>query len=97
MVTLFDEKDLVSFGMYMISDQRKESITNNPEIDDENLKQALLKTVTQYDFNNWIRLNAAYEQEQEDALNEDVSEDTQQSIPFEENNPKVVQLNPRHA
>lgn len=56
MITLFDERDLVSFGMYMISDQRKDSIKNNPEITNNETRKAILKTVTQFDFNNWLAL-----------------------------------------
>jgi len=71
MVTLFDERDLVSFGMYMISDQRKESIKNNPEITNNELRKMLLKTVTQFDFNNWLALKLKSEQEEQENLTTD--------------------------
>lgn len=62
MITLFDERDLISFGMYMISEQRKESIKNNPEITNNETRKAILKTVTQFDFNNWLRYKIKAEQ-----------------------------------
>lgn len=71
MITLFDERDLVSFGMYMISDYRKESIKNNPEITNNQTRKELLKTVTQYDFNNWLALKMKSEREEQENLNEE--------------------------
>ena len=71
MITLFDERDLVSFGMYMISDYRKESIKNNPEITNNQTRKELLKTVTQYDFNNWLALKMKSEREEQENLSEE--------------------------
>lgn len=73
MITLFDERDLVSFGMYMISEQRKDSIKNNPEITNNEVRKAILKTVTQFDFNNWLSLKMKSEQEEQENLEDNVT------------------------
>ncbi len=73
MITLFDEQDLVSFGMYMISEQRKDSIKNNPEITNNEVRKAILKTVTQFDFNNWLSLKMKSEQEEQENLEDNVT------------------------
>ena len=100
MITLFDERDLVSFGMYMISEQRKESIKNNPEITNNETRKAILKTVTQYDFNNWLNYKMKAEQEAledstpitQDEMEEALSpENTKENT---EDNPKIIKLNP---
>lgn len=56
MVTLFSEEDLISFGQYILSDVREESIIKNPEIKSEEQKQVILKSVTPFDYNNWVRI-----------------------------------------
>ena len=81
MITLFDERDLVSFGRYMISEQRKDSIKNNTEITNNETRKAILKTVTQFDFNNWLALKMEADQEVQElsevpeTLLEDTNED----------------------
>lgn len=99
MVTLFDERDLVSFGMYMISEQRKESIKNNPEITNNETRKAILKTVTQFDFNNWLNYKMKAEQAEQEALEDSVSitQDKMEEALSPENtedNPKAIKLNP---
>ena len=56
MLTLFDEEDIISFGSYMISQERKDSITNHPEITNNQDRKEILKIVTPFDFNNWLRI-----------------------------------------
>ena len=73
MITLFDERDLVSFGMYMISEQRKDSIKNNPEITNNEVRKAILKTVTPFDFNTWLSLKMKSEQEEQENLEDNVT------------------------
>lgn len=101
MITLFDERDLISFGMYMISEQRKESIKNNPEITNNETRKAILKTVTQFDFNNWLRYKIKAEQAEQaeqEAL-EDLTPITQDEMEEAlspentEDNSKTVKLN----
>ena len=46
MLTLFDEEDVISFGSYMISQERKDSITNHPEITNNQDRKEILKIVT---------------------------------------------------
>lgn len=98
MITLFDERDLVSFGMYMISEQRKESIKNNPEITNNETRKAILKTVTQFDFNNWLNYKMKAEQAEQEAL-EDAAPITQDEMEETlspentEDNPKIIKLN----
>ena len=99
MITLFDERDLVSFGMYMISEQRKESIKNNPEITNNETRKAILKTVTQFDFNNWLNYKMKADQAEQEALENSMSitqDEMEEALSPEntEDNPKVIMLNP---
>lgn len=99
MITLFDERDLISFGMYMISEQRKESIKNNPEITNNETRKAILKTVTQFDFNNWLNYKMKAEQAEQEALEDSVSitqDEMEEALSPEntEDNPKTIKLNP---
>ncbi len=99
MITLFDERDLVSFGMYMISEQRKESIKNNPEITNNETRKAILKTVTQFDFNNWLNYKMKAEQSEQEALEDStpLTQDEMEKALSPENtedNSKTVKLNP---
>jgi len=102
MITLFDERDLVSFGMYMISEQRKESIKNNPEITNNETRKAILKTVTQFDFKNWLALKMKADQEAQEeqelseipeALIGDTNEDVEDELTNEDDS-KIIQMNP---
>lgn len=106
MITLFDERDLISFGMYMISEQRKESIKNNPEITNNETRKAILKTVTQFDFNNWLRYKIKAEQaeqakqaEQEalEYLTPITQDEIEETLSPEntEDNSKTIKLNPK--
>lgn len=54
MITLFSEEDVLSFGQYMISEERSKSILEAEELTDEE-KQEILKSVTPFDYNNWVR------------------------------------------
>lgn len=97
MITLFDERDLVSFGMYMISEQRKDSIKNNPEITNNEARKAILKTVTQFDFNNWLALKLKDDRESMgDSENpaEVINPEDIEEVAEIEDNPKIVPLNP---
>lgn len=99
MITLFDERDLVSFGMYMISEQRKESIKNNPEITNNETRKAILKTVTQFDFNNWLALKMKADQEAQElsempeTLLEDTNEDIEDELTNEDDS-KIIKMTP---
>lgn len=94
MITLFDERDLVSFGMYMISDQRKDSIKNNPEITNNETRKAILKTVTQFDFNNWLALKLKDDRESMGVSENPEEIEEIENIEEIEDNPKIVPLNP---
>ena len=52
MVTLVDESDLISYGQYMISEERKNLIETHKDIKD---KEKTLKSVTPLDFNTWVQ------------------------------------------
>jgi len=55
MVIFFTEEDLVSFGTYMISKERKDVYLNNVEgIIDQ--VDTLLSQVNTVDLENWVRL-----------------------------------------
>ena len=100
MITLFDDRDLVSFGSYMISDQRKESIKNHPEITSNQERKELLKVVTPFDFNNWLTLKMKADEEAREAmydipeveLPEELEESEESEVPKKS---KVVPLNPK--
>ena len=99
MITLFDERDLVSFGMYMISEQRKDSIKNNTEITNNETRKVILKTVTQFDFNNWLALKMKADQEAQELseVPETLLEDTEADVEDEltnEDNPKIIKMTP---
>jgi hypothetical protein len=53
MITFYEEKDLVSFGEYLLSEKRDALIINNEAF--ENLKQCKerLQAVYQSDLENW--------------------------------------------
>jgi hypothetical protein len=98
MITLFDERDLVSFGSYMISEERRKSIENNPEITRKEDKDRILKVVTQFDFNNWLSAKLKSEQEEQDSIGE---EDKIEDVDYTEDNEdkqkaKIIELNPRN-
>lgn len=97
MITLFDERDLVSFGMYMISDARKKSIEDNSEITNEEVRKQILKTVTQFDFNNWLALKMKSEQEEQEQVSSDSPENivVEESEEDEEDHPKVIKMTPK--
>ena len=61
MVIMFTEADLVSFGEYMISQNRKDFYINNPTIQD-NLEE-LLSQVNNIDLENWMRISNTPQQE----------------------------------
>lgn len=99
MITLFDERDLVSFGMYMISEQRKESIKNNPEITNNETRKAVLKTVTQFDFNNWLNYKMKADQAEQETLEDSTpltQDEMEEALSPEntEDNSKTIKLNP---
>lgn len=53
MVTYFNKKDLVDFGNYLLSDQRKELIESHPEKSKELIEERL-KTVSDADVSNFL-------------------------------------------
>ena len=53
MVTYFNKKDLVDFGKYLLSDQRKELIESHPEKSKELIEERL-KTVSDADVSNFL-------------------------------------------
>jgi len=53
MKIFFEEKDMVSFGEYLLSDERKELILNHPEF--EGRTEEALKDVYEADLTNWSR------------------------------------------
>lgn len=54
MVVFFTERDLVSFGDYLLSDERKEKILSNPEF--EGRLEEDLKQVYDADLANWSEM-----------------------------------------
>ena len=69
MITFFDEDDLVSFGNFMISEERKQTILQADVT--EEVKQDALSGVTPFDYSNWLQLRQMeqqlqFEEEEED-------------------------------
>ena len=56
MITYFDEKDLVSFGEYLLSDIRRNTILEHPEFKGKTEED--LKIVYHIDLLNWSELGA---------------------------------------
>jgi hypothetical protein len=52
MVTYFNTKDIVSFGEYLLSNERKEMIKKLPDSKETNL-ESRLKSVSHADIENW--------------------------------------------
>lgn len=70
MITFFDEDDLVSFGNFMISEERKQTILQ-ADVSDE-IKQDALSGVTPFDYENWLRFRTM---EQQGQFEEDETEE----------------------
>lgn len=70
MITFFDEDDLVSFGNFMISEERKQTILQ-ADVSDE-IKQDALSGVTPFDYENWLRFR---QMEQQGQFKEDTAEE----------------------
>lgn len=60
MITFFDEDDLVSFGNFMISEERKQTILQADVT--EEVKQDALSGVTPFDYSNWLQLRQMEQQ-----------------------------------
>ena len=60
MITFFDEDDLVSFGNFMISEERKQTILQADVT--EEVKQEALSGVTPFDYKNWLELRQMEQQ-----------------------------------
>lgn len=56
MVIFFSEADLVSFGEYILSEERSKMILNHPDIEDRSVEA--LKQVYDADIANWVHNNA---------------------------------------
>lgn len=69
MITFFDEDDLVSFGNFMISEERKQSILQADVT--EEVKKDALSGVTPFDYKNWLELR---QMEQHGQFEEDETE-----------------------
>ena len=98
MVLYYEEDDLASFGNYMLSEARKKSITENPEITNAPTRKMLLKTVTAFDIGNWHRLRSEAERqmEQREAEDQNPQEDMfSGELPTDEEG-NTVQLNPEN-
>ena len=70
MITFFDEDDLVSFGNFMISEERKQTILQ-ADVSEE-VKQEALSGVTPFDYENWLRFR---QMEQQGSFEEDETEE----------------------
>ena len=98
MVVYYDENDLVSFGNYMLSEARKKSITENPEITNAPTRKMLLQAVTNFDMGNWhrLRVEAERQMKQEEAEDQNPQEDIfSGELPTDEEG-NTIQLDPEN-
>jgi len=57
MVIFFTEEDIISFGEYLLSDNRRMNMINIMNITDENIIKEQLSKVHEDDLSNWAYLN----------------------------------------
>jgi hypothetical protein len=55
---VYTQKDLVSFGLYMVSDERKELFENNTNFSSDAINEKL-KRVYDSDLSNWENSDAS--------------------------------------
>lgn len=98
MVVYYDENDLVSFGNYMLSEARKKSITENPDITNSPTRKMLLQAVTNFDMGNWhrLRVEAERQMEQREAEDQNPQEDMFSGELPTDKEGNTVQLNPEN-
>jgi len=53
MITYFTEKDMVLFGNYLLSQERRERFKQHPEFPNNELLEERLSQVHHADFENW--------------------------------------------
>ena len=95
MVVYYDENDLVSFGNYMLSEARKKSITENPEITNSPTRKMLLQAVTNFDMGNWHRLRVEAERLMEQETDGPQEDMFNGELPTDEEG-NTIQLNPEN-
>jgi len=49
----FQKEDMVSFGQYLLSEERRELFKSHPELGETNLEERLAE-VTDADIENWL-------------------------------------------
>lgn len=58
MVTFFTEEDLISFGTYLLSEERWDSFKQNPDFPNYEALDERLEQVHHSDFENWKYLQS---------------------------------------
>lgn len=61
MVTFYSRKDLVSFGNYLLSEERREAFKQHPEYPNGEQLEERLSQVHHADFENWEHLQSLTE------------------------------------
>ena len=82
----------------MLSEARKKSITENPEITNAPTRKMLLKAVTNFDLGNWHRLRVEAErrlEQQEAEAQEDSSKAFTDELPTDEEG-NTIQIDPEN-
>lgn len=90
MIVLFTEQDLVSFGNYMISQERRDHYLNNEIIRNEVDKY--LGQVNQFDLNNWIKITQEREKEIAEKAASSQKIKTVEDIPVVDDNSNEIQV-----
>ena len=93
MITLFTEEDLLSFGQYMISPERKKSIMEAPEITSNVMRKEILKSVVPFDYQNWVNIRLS---EQENSKVSDETDDEKEIFELvwsEDEYKKIIESN----
>lgn len=90
MVTFYEEQDLISFGKYMVSEERFKAVTDLMNSEEykgtltEEQREDLLQSVTQFDLQSWYEKEIQNAAEMRQMMQEEANSSTEWSPAPEE-------------